>query len=1373
MKLHLSLILFLISPLMFANTHADKKKVAIAYEKYLYGYYDECKIITSGISKSAAFSKDPHTAGDAFFLRAASYFRHAEIDAYNKIVKEWIGLMTQSGSDTVKFLSSVKLAQLLLEVGDVKRADSVISKFDIRLEKHYQDDADYLKAKLYQMKGEITLSDNLLSQLISTKRNYFYNNAKKETLLTGINDNNRVYADIFCLKIKSFILRGEPDSALINIVFYSDWLRKNFAEKYYLREMDILSGDIAILKNNSREAYSFYTKSYENPNFTDVEYKKLSLMMRNILLADRLGYSDESGRLMRRLQMNASISSGKKEPFEFVYEQTLAMLTLEKSNVSKVESRLKHFSAHYNKLPVWGALRIEFSSIESSIWFYKPKFNILNALDSVADLYSVSLAPGHEYSGRIMLDKINYEINYGQGLKNVSEDLNAFNENFIKKGYGGEFLLRYYNLSGSYHLLLDDVKKAALFAEKAYTYSKRIYSPASGKKFYYQALYTERLYESGDYAAFNKEYTQLKSSFNNVEWSSLEEKLHTYLVMSEIYKLLGENDENKAAFMKFIDKMQESGRENFYERAKTEQHIGYLNYTSGNIYKADKYLKKAFETNKYLLQENSVGLIENYLLIADLELSKGNISEAGKSLEKASEIISEAYGTGNMIYVEYLENQAEYALTIGDLKKADEYIQLAQKFITGKFSANDIRNVPFLVARAEIIASNDKDKKELKKIQGLYSDALKILKASIGTENGRYMEVLKEYAEYQIRIQKYPSADSMLNVVEAYWKNRLGNDNHKVLEVYTLRANIAYESGDMAKSRSLYQNVKDIAGSVYGKNSSYYTSAVAGQAKVAYMLKKPDEALNLMEEILPQYMKFVSSNFSAMSFREKSKYWNNIREEFEFYEFLVLTNKDLRDKNAAKAYEYVIATKGILLSNNIKIKQNILASKDSVLINTYNEWIDLKEYYTSASSLSKSELEAQGIDLKAIEASIEKKEKYLSHKSDLFKAEDKIANARFKDIHGILSENEYAVEIVRFRGFNKHFNDSIYYAAFVISKGKSEPQVVMFGNGNQMETKYFKYARNCAKFNVRDDKSFDIFWAPVQQLIPDNAIVYLSAEGVYNQFNLEMIPDNAGKYLLERIELVQVTNTRELLRSGAEKNRKSEGEVVLCGSPAFYLGDKKKYTYTVGELPGTEKEVGDIAELLSKNNVKTTKVMGKALTEQWVKDLENPRIFHIATHGYYSEKKAHEDENSAMLNSGLLLTGSGDILGTESHVNSKDGILTAYEAMNLRFDNTDLVVLSACETGLGEIQAGEGVYGLQRSFLIAGSKAIILSLYKVNDEVTQKLMQEFYSNYVKGTPIRKSFIQAKEKIKQEYPDAPIYWGAFVLIEGQPRMRRVN
>ena len=228
----------------------------------------------------------------------------------------------------------------------------------------------------------------------------------------------------------------------------------------------------------------------------------------------------------------------------------------------------------------------------------------------------------------------------------------------------------------------------------------------------------------------------------------------------------------------------------------------------------------------------------------------------------------------------------------------------------------------------------------------------------------------------------------------------------------------------------------------------------------------------------------------------------------------------------------------------------------------------------------------------------------------------------------------------------------------------------------------------------------------------------------------------------------------------------------MFGNPTFYL--TASAINSISALPGTEKEVTQLQFMLKQKGWITAEYVEKAATEENVKEMNSPKIFHIATHGFYKptaqvtlEEELQGSEatlnQNPLMRTGLLLRGAGDLMDkTDYNYNMESGILTAYEAMSLNLDKTDLVVLSACETGLGDLEAGEGVYGLQRAFLVAGAKVLIMSMFKVDDDATQKLMLMFYQKWLNSSNLRESFVDAKKELRMEYPE-PIYWGAFMMI----------
>ncbi len=192
------------------------------------------------------------------------------------------------------------------------------------------------------------------------------------------------------------------------------------------------------------------------------------------------------------------------------------------------------------------------------------------------------------------------------------------------------------------------------------------------------------------------------------------------------------------------------------------------------------------------------------------------------------------------------------------------------------------------------------------------------------------------------------------------------------------------------------------------------------------------------------------------------------------------------------------------------------------------------------------------------------------------------------------------------------------------------------------------------------------------------------------------------------------------------------------------------------------------------DHIKTKVLIEQNASEENIKSTTHPAILHVATHGFFLPDvdlkknmimgvQVSQAKDNALLRSGLLFNGAASVFTNEPILDaSNNGILYAYEAMNLDLQGTDLVVLSACETGLGEIMNGEGVYGLSRSFQVAGANKILMSLWKVDDKPTKELMVLFYKNWLRLKNIEQAFIEAERSIKAKYKD-PYFWGAFVLL----------
>jgi len=808
--------------------------------------------------------------------------------------------------------------------------------------------------------------------------------------------------------------------------------------------------------------------------------------------------------------------------------------------------------------------------------------------------------------------------------------------------------------------------------------------------------------------------------------------------------------------------------------------LAYLYIKTERFKQAEDMLKAATKVREERYGDSSRFLINPYNQLARLAQIHGDYPEAEEYVKKAENLAETVFGDSSFQILESLIIHAEIDNAIGDYEGAENLLQKAigiEKKILGE---NHIKLADTYSHLALTRLYNNSD---LEEVESLMEQSLDIIETNLGSNNPIYAEALKNIALVNSENHKLDEAISHLEASNAIWIDRLGTEiNTNSAEIELFLGDVELKKGAYREALDYYKNAIKIYKKIFNKQHPSYVKATAHLGRGYYMLDKFRRAKKYTQEVLENYTAYINEFFPALSEREKARFWSKIREDFEFFNNLSINraSKKKRSRLLGEVYDHTMSTKSLLLSSSIKVRNQILSSNDSSLIANYNTWVDKKELLTKVLAMNQNQQKESGLDPKDLEKEIEEIEKELSSQSTIFDQTAHHKESDWRELQKVLDKDEAAIEIIRYRHFDKTFTDSVIYAALIVKPKKKRPELVVLPKGNLLESNFLRYYRYCIIYNIDDENSYNYFWKPIHDRLPENTKIYLSTEGVYNQINLEAIMHPDGKFIIDHNNIVLLGNTADLIAEDEEiVTGKATSEVALFGNPVFYkdLSEKEFLQYNdrqISQLPGTQNEVAKLDSLLKKQAVAQADIfVNRAATEDKIKTLQNPKIFHIATHGFFmpDEENKHESEiankavNNPLLRSGLLLTNAGDLManGNVYSFNKEPGVLTAYEAMSLNLDNTELVVLSACETGRGENKVGEGVYGLQRSFLVAGAKSIIMSLFKVSDDATQELMVNFYKNWLsEGMEKRAAFREAKRSLMNKFKD-PLFWGAFVMI----------
>jgi len=845
---------------------------------------------------------------------------------------------------------------------------------------------------------------------------------------------------------------------------------------------------------------------------------------------------------------------------------------------------------------------------------------------------------------------------------------------------------------------------------------------------------------------------------------------------AKLHSIYGEFDEAELMLNRSVKIIKKSYNLHGYDDLNGRIDIAELQIKLGKYEDSKELLEETISTYNEIYGSTSRHLIRPLISLGNFQLATGNYSDAEKNARKAYDIASTSLGIKSSKAGLCLNLLADYFITIGDYQKALEPSISVQNIYAEKYGTDHINYASSLAKNALIRFYL---KQDFETIDSLYNEALSITNVNLGSNSPSYAEILSKQALLYIREGEYSIAFGKINQAYAIWKSRLGvRNNLSKADIFELAGDVYYHMREYEKSTEFYKKAGGVYENMFSESHPKYIDLQFKLGKVYYMTKDFRKARKAMDFVIETYNSFIDVYFPSLSEREKTKFWNTIKPAYEFYNTVALGFLSQSPRIKARMLNNALNTKSLLLNTSLKTRDRILSSNDVVLIEKFNLWQSKKGQLTTILSMSKDQISSSGINVPNLTQEVDLLEKEISERSNQFNSSFESQSIDWKDIKASLKQNEVAIEMVRFRYFDQVFTDSIIYAVFYFKNRKSftEPIVILLPNGKDLENKYYKSYRNSIVFKIPDRFSYANYWKPIIGKIGNTSTIYLSADGVYNQINLETIPVSEDKYVIDNSNIILVSNTKDVYYNTVQNRKNSSStRAIIIGNPAYYVTSTRPNSGYLGQLTGTVKEVKELDKVLTKNGFETFTYLDKEATESMVKSIKNPKIFHIATHGFFKEKSNNRNEESLnlspeiyenpLLRTGLMLSGAGDILNkTSFNYNIEDGILTAYEVMNLSFDETDLVVLSACETGLGDVTAGEGVYGLQRAFIVAGAKTLIMSMFKVDDVATQKLMVDFYQKWIDTGNKRQSFLDAKKELRNnpEFKE-PIYWGAFIMI----------
>jgi len=621
--------------------------------------------------------------------------------------------------------------------------------------------------------------------------------------------------------------------------------------------------------------------------------------------------------------------------------------------------------------------------------------------------------------------------------------------------------------------------------------------------------------------------------------------------------------------------------------------------------------------------------------------------------------------------------------------------------------------------------------------------------------------------------------------------------------------------GNSAAAETLEKRGLTILEAAIGPDHPDTRAALLDLAITYHGWGKTDLAATYFDRGLASLKKQIDSSFTYMSERQRLQFLATEPGAFPLLFSFAVASQEHDPTLPGKMYDALLYEKGLVATNAAALRARILDSGDSRAVVLFDQLAAKRTQLAELASAPSGDADWRK-SMAQLDQEANTIETELVKRSAALADAKALAQFTWHDVQKALKPNEAALEYVRFPVHNGAvwMHADAYAVLLLTSTGA--PRLMLLGNAQKLEgdpvaayraevarTRGVAAAPSKVAAGPDSSAAYTAFWKPLEGLLGGVGRVYVAADGILNQVPIGLFSDSSGKLLLEKYDLRVVNSTRDLLRP---QHVAGGNTAVMIGNPAFDLtepaqreallklnGGAAKPVSPPAEagpdlgagvgtegplppLPSTQTEVEAVGLSLRNAGWQVSTYTGNMALKEVMARVRSPRVVHLATHGFFLATAASADKPSKpsavrdpMLRSGLFFAGADRTRAGQRHATDlDDGVLTAWEASQLHLQGTQLVVLSACETGLGQQANGEGVFGLRRGLQEAGAESVLMSMWSVPDRETQELMTIFYRQWLTGLDaheaLRRAQLQERDTVRERYGrDLPFYWGAFVLI----------